>query len=284
LSSAILYLAIVAIWAVVLVPRWLRPRQAQPRPVPVPAEPADAEWHEPAAPGQDAGARADAIGGPVAGGPVAGGSVADGSVTGGPVAGDSVAGGPVAGDSVAGGPVAGGSVAGGPVTGGPVASADADDGDAGDEEAAAPSPATRRAEVLKARRRLLTTLVTLTVIAVALVVTRIDAYWIVIPPAVLLGGYLTLLRKFVRLDAERARHAARIRHAAARARSEAVSRDPVPAAPAAAGPDRGSAPDVPVASAEPHAPDGAEVIDISGRIGDQVYDQYSDAANRAVGD
>src|SRR6516165_7430265 len=32
LSSAILYLAIVAIWAVVLVPRWLRPRSAQPLP------------------------------------------------------------------------------------------------------------------------------------------------------------------------------------------------------------------------------------------------------------
>jgi hypothetical protein len=31
-------------------------------------------------------------------------------------------------------------------------------------------------------------------------------------------------------------------------------------------------------------PGGAEIIDISGRIGDQVYDQYSDAANRAVGD
>jgi sarcosine oxidase gamma subunit len=29
---------------------------------------------------------------------------------------------------------------------------------------------------------------------------------------------------------------------------------------------------------------GAQIIDISGRIGDQVYDQYSDAANRAVGD
>ena len=28
LSSAILYLAIVAIWAIVLVPRWLRPPQA----------------------------------------------------------------------------------------------------------------------------------------------------------------------------------------------------------------------------------------------------------------
>ena len=58
MSSAILYLAIVAIWAVVLVPRWLRPRAAPPRPVPVPvpAESPDADWREPTGPGQDAGA------------------------------------------------------------------------------------------------------------------------------------------------------------------------------------------------------------------------------------
>jgi hypothetical protein len=28
----------------------------------------------------------------------------------------------------------------------------------------------------------------------------------------------------------------------------------------------------------------AEIIDISGRVNDQLYDQYTDAANRAVGD
>ena len=28
----------------------------------------------------------------------------------------------------------------------------------------------------------------------------------------------------------------------------------------------------------------AEIIDISGRVNDQFYDQYTDAANRAVGD
>ena len=28
----------------------------------------------------------------------------------------------------------------------------------------------------------------------------------------------------------------------------------------------------------------AEIIDISERVGDQFYDQYTDAANRAVGD
>jgi hypothetical protein len=161
--------------------------------------------------------------------------------------------------------------------------------DAGDEavadvaqegapEGVGPPPVNRRAEVVKARRRLLTTLITLTVIAIALVVTRIDAYWIVIPPTALLGGYLALLRKFAHIDAERARRAARIRRAEARAETGQEPAASLPAAPAAAEPELGSAPDAP----EPLG--GAEIIDISGRIGDQVYDQYSDAANRAVGD
>jgi hypothetical protein len=243
LSSAILYLAIVAIWAVVLVPRWLRPRAAPPQPVP--AESPAAERREPAGPGQDAGvARAVSTDGPdAAGEPASGEAVADADV-----------------------------------------SEDARDEDlaegAPETEVAAWSPATRRAEVLKARRRLLSTLITLTVIAVGLAVTRIDAYWIVIPPTVLLTGYLVLLREFTHIDAERARHATRIRGAEAGApasQEPMAPREPVPAAmPATGGSDIGSG--------TPVAPDGAEIIDISARIGDQVYDQYADAANRAVGD
>jgi hypothetical protein len=65
LSGAILYLAIVAIWAVVLVPRWLRPRQAPPQPVPVPAQDADPGWRDPVNPGRDtAGTWTASIGGP----------------------------------------------------------------------------------------------------------------------------------------------------------------------------------------------------------------------------
>ena len=232
MSSAILYLAIVAIWAVVLVPRWLRPRAAPPQPVPVPAESPDADVRAPSGPGQDAGvARAENADAPdAAGEPVGAEGMADVSE------------------------------------------------DAGDEEGAAEAEAaalptdSRRAEVLKARRRLLSTLIALTVIAVGLAVTRIDAYWIVVPPTVLLTGYVVLLRQFAHIDAERARRAVRIRRA--EARTEA-SQEPVPAATPAV---PGLGPDAPA------APDGAEVIDISGRIGDQVYDQYSDAANRAVGD
>lgn len=233
MSSAILYLAIVAIWAVVLVPRWLRPRAAPPQPVPVPAEPPDIEVREPVGPGQDAGvARAVSAEGPdAAGEPVGGEAVAD------------------------------------------VSGEDAGDQEAAPEtEVAAPPPALRRAEVLKARRRLLSTLITLTVIAVGLAVTRIDAYWIVIPPTVLLTGYVVLLRQFAHIDTERARRAARIRRAEARAQAD---QKPVSAV-TPAEPDLGSD--------APAAPGDAEIIDISGRIGDQVYDQYSDAANRAVGD
>jgi hypothetical protein len=243
LSSAILYLAIVAIWAVVLVPRWLRPRSAPAQPVPVPAEPADAEWREAAGPGEDAGLALSAS----AGGPDAAGEPAAGAADPG----------------------------------------DEDVADAGERPAAAEpevttvsAPATRRAEVLKARRRLLTTLVTLAVIAAALVVTRIDAYWIVVPPVALLAGYLGLLRKFARIDAERAHRVARIRRAEARAgagQEQAPSGETVPAAPPAA-------PEPELAEMPGAQPYGAEIIDISGRIGDQVYDQYSDAANRAVGD
>ena len=243
MSGAILYLAIVAMWAVVLVPRWLRPRSAPPRPVPVPAEPAGATRREDVGPSQGAG--------PV----LAAGAEVPGTAS-------------------------------DPVADEPMAGADAGDEDIADEadgqEAGAPSPSPRRTETVKARRRLLTALVALTAIAVALAVTRIDAYWIVIPPSVLLAGYLVLLRAFAHIDAERARRTARIRRADAPAqasREPAAARKPVPAAsPAASEPGIGSTPGL------PGSPDGAEIIDISARIGDQVYDQYADAANRAVGD
>jgi hypothetical protein len=231
-SGAILYLAIVAIWAVVLVPRWLRPRPAPPQPVPVPAEDVGPGWGDPANAGQDTAGTWTAS----AGGPDTEGEHAPGED---------------AGDAPAGG--------------GP------------QEQEAAPSPVGRRAEVVKARRRMLTTLITLTVIAGALAVTGVDAYWIIVPPVTLLSGYLLLLRKFTQFDAERARRVARIRHTAQvrTAQEPSTSREPVPAAAGS-----GHEP-VPGAAA---APSGAEIIDISGRIGDQVYDQYSDAANRAVGD
>ena len=221
MSGAILYLAIVAIWAVVLVPRWLRPRPAPPQPVPVPAEDADAGRRDLADPGQDA-------------------------ATGWTVS------------------------AGRPGT----ESEQEPDDDAGGAPAEVPSPISQP-EVVKARRRLLATLITLTVIAVALAVTRVDAYWIIIPPAALLSGYLLLLRHVTEFDAERARCATQIRHDAQIRAAQEPSTSQVQGT---AGADQKSVPDAPAALGS------AEIIDISGRIGDQVYDQYSDAANRAVGD
>jgi len=239
LSSAILYLAIVAIWAVVLVPRWLRPRAAPPQPVPVPAESPDAEVREPAGPAQDAGVAR-------------------------PVSADA--------PDAAGRAAAGGAVGGEAVAGPAIPGEDARDEAAPEPEVAAPSPVSRRAEVLKARRRMLSTLIALTVVAAGLAVTRIDAYWIVIPPTVLLAGYVILLREFAHIDAERDHRAALIRHAEAGAQA---GQESVPAA----------TPAVPDLSSDaPAALGGAEIIDISGRVSDQVYDQYSDAANRAVGD
>ena len=144
------------------------------------------------------------------------------------------------------------------------------------EQEAAPSPAGRPVEVVKARRRMLTALIALTVIAGALAVTGAEAYWILLPPVTLLSGYLLLLRKFTQFDAERAR-AAWTRHAGqVRTDQElTTSQEPVRTT---ADPGREPVPGTAAASS------GAEIIDISGRIGDQFYDQYADAANRAVGD
>ena len=130
--------------------------------------------------------------------------------------------------------------------------------------------------MVKARRRMLTALIALTVIAGALAVTRAEAFWILIPPVTLLSGYLLLLRKFTQFDAERA-HSARTRHAGQvrTAQEPTTSQEPVPPT---AEPGREPVPSTAAAST------GAEIIDISGRVGDQFYDQYADAANRAVGD
>ena len=164
--------------------------------------------------------------------------------------------------------------------------------------------AERRGNILKARRRMLGTLVALTVIAFMLALGQVAAIWVVVPPAVMLGGFVLLLREVAHSDAEQARrraHAGETR----RSRSEAG----VEAGAGHAAGDRhaagGRREAAPVAAeilervvSKPVAPDvaeqaepavevvaySAEIIDISGRVGDQFYDQYTDAANRAVGD
>jgi len=235
LSSAILYLAIVAIWAIVLVPRWLRPPQASGTLESNLAEPVAASLLEgPAEAEEDTGG----------------------------------------GESL------------------PVPGAQAEDG------GRARSPAAERRErMLQARRRMLVTLTVITAGAVAIAVTHLAAPWVVIPPAVMLAGFVLLLREAARIDTQRARAAAR-RHTRA-AEGDAVAEGDAMAeggpgrqqASPADGAQAGAAdavPEVPGAPAAVASTGGAvpsaQVIDISDRIGDQLYDQYADAEVRAVGD
>ena len=118
-----------------------------------------------------------------------------------------------------------------------------------------------RSRALQARRRLLTMLVLLTAAAGACVVLKLTPWWACVPPAGMLGIYLLLLREAALADAEQARRRAamELRVQAARQRAQAAS----------------------MARQAQHS---AEIIDISARIGDQLYDQYADATVRAVGD
>ena len=140
----------------------------------------------------------------------------------------------------------------------------------------------RRANILRARRRMLTTLVLLTLGAFGIAVTHVAAWWVTVPPGVLLAGFLLLLREAARSDAARARRQAQ--HAGAAQHDEATERRQPDAAEEE--PEVferiASTPEAPQPEAEPAAT--AEIIDISARVNDQVYDQYTDAAERAVGD
>jgi hypothetical protein len=120
--------------------------------------------------------------------------------------------------------------------------------------------------VLTARRRLLGMLIVLTIGSGVLAYTRMAAWWVIVPPSVMLLGYLLLLRAAGKADAER-RRAARDRARPARARQSRAAVAPAPVARFG------------VAAAEvvtiPAAPDGD---------GKKLYDQYADAKLRAVGD
>jgi hypothetical protein len=122
-------------------------------------------------------------------------------------------------------------------------------------------------KVLAARRRLLYMLLVLAIGSGALAVTKMAAWWVMVPPTIMLLGYLGLLREAAKADAER-RELARTRATAAAAVA-AARRETAPApVPAPAPPD-------------------AEVIDISASLtsaGQEFFDQYADAKLRAVGD
>jgi hypothetical protein len=157
MSSAILYLAIVAIWACVLIPRWLRRDSARGVPVSSSAPVAT-----------EAAAQGD-----------------DGSLEG----------------------------------------TDTDEAVAAPVQVVEPLSAEEsRRRMLAARRRLLLMLIGLEIAAISLAVLRLAAIWVVVPPSIMLVGYLLLLREAGQADAEqaqreadaRARERTRIRAAQAR--------------------------------------------------------------------
>lgn len=125
-------------------------------------------------------------------------------------------------------------------------------------------PALSRSRMMQARRRLLTMLMVLTAIAGGCAGMKVAPWWACVPPGGVLLVYVMLLREAGRADAERVRqYAAALAHQQ-HARAVAGRRAHAAAAQAA----------------QP----SAEIIDISDRVSDQLYDQYADATVRAVGD
>lgn len=126
-------------------------------------------------------------------------------------------------------------------------------------------PALPRSRMMQARRRLLTVLVVLTAAAGACGGIKVAPLWVCIPPATVLFVYVLLLREASRADADQARRYADVRAREARLQAAARRRAHEAALAEAAQPS-------------------AEIIDISARVADQLYDQYADATVRAVGD
>jgi hypothetical protein len=234
LSSAILYVAIVAIWAGVLIPRWLRRDSAGNQRASEDLTSADAETSasdevaaEPAPPPR----RRDNTAGSAR---------------------------PARPQERAAARVPARAEAPVPARDPVPAPAEVSDGGPGHRE---------HTKVLTARRRLLYMLLVLAIGSGALAVTKMAAWWVVVPPTIMLLGYTGMLREASKADAER-RELARSRATAAAAVAAAKrAAPPVPAVPVP-GPD-------------------AEVIDISASLsvaGHKFYDQYADAKQRAVGD
>jgi hypothetical protein len=171
----------------------------------------------------------------------------------------------------------------------------------------APSPLTpeeSRRRVLSARRRLLGLLIVLEAAAISLAVLKLAALWVVIPPSIMLAGYLLILREASQADAERAAwEAEAAARAQARARNRARAREgvvrhgkagssaatgwapPVPsAAPAAQYEDAGPGRDFAPGLAGKYTTSTAEIIDITARAGDDLPQESPDSKLRAVGD
>ena len=139
--------------------------------------------------------------------------------------------------------------------------------------------------MLTARRRLLWMLLALAIGSGALAITKMAAWWVIVPPSLMLLGYMALLREAAKADAERRRMAG------ARPAVAASASAPAAASAAATAPATATGQSAASSAARPAAPPApvpsAEVIDISASLdpaGEQLYDQYADTKRRAVGD
>lgn len=242
MSSAILYAAIVAIWAGVLIPRWLKRDSSQ-----TARTSPDVTGGQPA--GADSEAHAD--GAETMTGDIAGHDAETGRAT--ADAGKGAARENTARENTA-----------------PAAAHE----DRMDEHSHPAGYDAERAEarqrIVTARRRMLLILITLTVAAIGITGLKMAAWWVAVPPILMLGGYLTLLREASRADRERTLLAAAAHRDEQRQRyAEEQSARRAAEVPAA-----------PVVSPT------ARVIDISERVRDEdeIYDQYADGTRRAVGD
>jgi hypothetical protein len=150
-----------------------------------------------------------------------------------------------------------------------------------------------RRRMLAARRRLLGMLVILEIAAIALATVKLAALWVLIPPTIMLIGYLLLLREASHADAERAQREEDAARAQARAQARArerAARRATAAPPAAApppapryeepGPGRDFAPGL----AGKYTTSKAEVTDIYEQADEDPSDEYTANKLRAVGD
>lgn len=279
MSSGLLYLAIVGVWALVLVPMWLRGHEAgdrghaeRSRMRLLSRRPA-ANGHPPTRPRPPDGGVPGAGSQPLEYVAAATGSVA--------ATGDSGAGDyadnysaaarvrPPPGDAAPHGTQPDHTP---PAAAPPIARPAAASHGAPSPPAHAPwSSGRRRARVIARRRRRLFGTALLFLGAVALAASRLAPWWVIGPPAMLLLGYLALLRAARQVDLERARmYAGRW----APEPSEHAFEGP-------AQPDADAAPSVGLPAGR-----GADVIPLSvaGQGRDEPYDQYADAGLRAVGD
>jgi len=114
-------------------------------------------------------------------------------------------------------------------------------------------PEESRRRMLAARRRLLGMLIVLEIAAGALAALKLAALWVLIPPSIMLIGYVLLLREASHADAERVQREEREEEAArARTRAEERARERA-AQRAAAAPATPAAPPVPTAPPAPAA-------------------------------